>query len=434
MPAEFDSEMIFYGITIVVLLLLSAFFSSSETALTALSRARIYQLVMDGNKRAQLVSKLRQQKEALIGAILLGNNAVNIAASALATALTIKLFGADDTTLALVTLCMTLLVVIFTEILPKTYAIQNSEKVALALAPILAPVVKLLYPITHAIQILIRFILRLFGADIGSSHTLISATDVIRGTIELHHMEGKVIKQDRDMLGSILDLNDIIVGDIMVHRKEVEAINADLPPQELFDAALSTMHSRIPIYRGNPDNIIGLLHVKNLIKGFNDSDGHITSEGILSICSKPWFIPETTDLRTQLLAFRAKRQHFAFVVDEYGTWLGVVTLEDIIEEIVGDIDDEHDETDNDIQKIADKTYLVDGDVTIRDLNRALEWNLPDDAASTIAGLLIHEAERIPARGETFEIYGVRFKVMERVATQITRLRLEKLPEPMRDGI
>lgn len=429
MLGHIDNDVFIGGGVVILLLLVSAFFSSSETALTALSRARIYHLVMDGNKRAQLVSNLRKKKEALIGTVLLGNNAVNIAASAIATSITIKILGPDnDGGLVIVTVIMTLLVVIFTEVLPKTYAIQNSERVALSLAPALALCVKLLYPITHSIQLFIRLILGMLGADKPDSNTLISATDVIRGTIELHHQEGKMIKQDRDMLGSILDLNDIEVGDIMVHRKEVETIGADLTPSELLDAAVRTMHSRIPLYQGEPDNIIGLLHVKDLIKAMNDSEGKITSEGILSIVHKPWFIPETTNLRGQLLAFRSKRQHFAFVVDEYGTWLGIVTLEDIIEEIVGNIEDEHDETAHHIQKQQDGSYMVRGDVTLRDLNRALEWNLPDDYASTVAGLIIHEAERIPAKGEHFEFHGVGFTVLEKKATQLTRLRLEKLPE------
>lgn len=428
MNTHIDNELIYYGAGICLLLLISAFFSAAETAVTALSRARIYSLVMDGNKRAQLVSNLRKKKEALIGAILLGYNAVTIAASTIATAITIKLFGSEDGGLAIVTVAMTLLVVIFTEILPKTYAIQNSERVALALAPTLNLLVKLLYPITHTIQLFIRALLKLFGVDSNQSNTLISATDVIRGTIELHHQEGKMIKQDRDMLGSILDLNDIGVGSIALHRKEVETIDAEMMPAELLDAAVRTMHSRIPLYMGESDNIIGLLHVKDLIKAWNDSDGHITSEGIVSICHKPWFIPETTSLRDQLLAFRAKRQHFAFVVDEYGAWLGIVTLEDIIEEIVGNIDDEHDETRNSIQKQHDGCYLVNGDVSLRDLNRALDWNLPDEHAATIAGLLIHEAEKIPAKGEHFEFHGIGFTVIDKKATQITRLRIEKLQE------
>ncbi len=420
-----EYELLYYGLTIAFFLLLSAFFSASETALTAVSRARIYQLVVDGNKRARIVSRLRRNKESLIGTILLGNNAVNIAASALATSVSIQLFGSEGG-LVMVTILMTLMVVVFTEVLPKTYAIQNAERVSLALSPILSVLVKLLYPITRLIQLFIHMVLKLFGVDITRSNTLISATDVIRGTIELHHREGQMIKQDRDMLGSILDLNDVEVDSIMVHRKQVETINADLPPQELIHQAVSTMHSRIPLWRGQPDNIIGLLHVKNLIKVINEYQGELTSNNILTICHKPWFIPETTSLRDQLLAFRSKRQHFAFVVDEYGTWEGIVTLEDIIEEIVGDIDDEHDESYNDILPAGADTYLVEGSVTVRDLNRHLDWDLPDDEAATVAGLLLHEAEAIPAVGESHDIGDFRFTVLEKDATQITRLRIQRL--------
>ena len=422
-----DNELIFYSLIIFLFLLISAFFSAAETALTAVSRARIYQLVMDGNKRAQIVSRLRKNKESMIGTVLLGNNAVNIAASAIATTLSVRLFG-DENGLVIVTIIMTLLVVIFSEVLPKTYAIQNAERVSLAFAPALLLLIKLFKPITYTIQFLIRSILRLFRIDITKANTLISSTDVIRGTIELHHREGKMIKQDRDMLGSILDLNDIEVEDIMIHRMEVETLDADLSADELVKMAVSTMHSRIPLWRGEPDNIIGVLHVKNLIKIMREQKGLLTNESILATCSKPWFIPETTSLRDQLLAFRNKRQHFAFVVDEYGGWQGIVTLEDIIEEIVGDIDDEHDEVENDIQKLADNTYLINGSVTLRDLNRHLGWNLPDDNASTIAGLLIHQAQEIPSIGENYSLHGFDCTVMEKSAMQITRVKMAKRPE------
>lgn len=427
-----DNELIFYGFTILLFLLISAFFAAAETALTAVSRPRIYQLVMDGNKRAQIVSRLRKEKESMIGTVLLGYNAVNIAASVLATSLSIKFFG-EGQGLVITTIIMTLLVVIFTEVLPKTYAIQNAERTSLTLAFPLSLLVKLLWPITYSIHIFIRFVFKCFGVDINKANTLISSTDVIRGTIELHHREGRMIKQDRDMLGSILDLNDIEVENIMTHRMEVETLDADLSADELIKIAVSTMHSRIPLWRGEADNIIGVLHVKDLIKIMREQKGELTSEAILSICAQPWFIPETTSLRDQLLAFRSKRQHFAFVVDEYGGWQGIVTLEDIIEEIVGDIDDEHDDNDNEIQKLDDNTYLINGSVTIRDINRQLGWNLPDEDASTIAGLLIHEEETIPSVGEVFTLHGFNCTVMEKSAMQITRLKLEKRPETRLPG-
>lgn len=421
------NELWFYGLAIFIFLLISAFFSAAETALTAMSRARIFQLVMDGNRRAEIASRLRRNKESLIGAILLGNNAVNIAASAIATSLAIQIFGNNDQALALVTVIMTVLVVVFSEILPKTYAIQNAERVSLALAPIVAVLVKLVYPITHAIQIFLRIPLRWFGVDNASSNIMISATDVIRGTIEMHHREGQMIKQERDMLGSILDLNDIEVKDVMVHRTHVEMLDASLPTDQLIQQVVGTLHSRIPVWEGEKDNIIGILHVKTLVKALNENNGRLTTEQILAICQKPWFVPETTSLRSQLLAFRHRRQHLAFVVDEYGAWQGIVTLEDIIEEIVGDIDDEHDEIASGIQKVTPTIYTVGGSVTVRDLNRHLDWTLPDDEASTVAGLLIHKAESIPSVGETLEFDGYRFTVVGRSNTKVTRLRIEKLP-------
>ena len=424
-------ELLLYGLTILLFLLISAFFSAAETAMTAISRARIYQLVMEGNKPAQLVSKLRRHKESMIGTVLLGYNMVNIAASVLATSLSIKYFGNGEG-LVFTTLLMTFLVVVFTEVLPKTYAIHNAEIVSLRLAPMLQICVTLLYPITRSIQLLIYLLMKIFGVNLAKNTSMVSATDVIRGTIELHHREGKMIKQDRDMLGSILDLNDIFIEEIMIHRTQVETLDVDLPPTEFVAQAVGNMHSRIPLWREEQDNIIGLLHVKNLIKALNEhadpTGATLDSSEILRLCSKPWFIPETTTLRDQLLAFRSKRQHFAFVVDEYGGWQGVVTLEDIIEEIVGDIEDEHDEGQTDIQKSGDNIYYVSGSVSVRDLNRQLDWNLPDENAATIAGLLIHEVENIPSVGEQFDIHGFSFTVISKEATQITRLRIEKLPD------
>ncbi len=432
-PEITNNFFLLYGTIIFLCLLFSAFFSAAETAMTAVSRARIYQLVMDGNKAAQVVTKLRRQKDALIGTVLLGYNAVNIAACSLATSVSLSYFGEKEGGFSLIisTVVMTVLVVVFTEVLPKTYAIHNSEKVALRFAPALQLAVKILYPITKSIQVFISGLFKVFGVDVTSSHNLISATDVIRGTIELHHREGKMIKQDRDMLGSILDLNDIEVGEIMIHRKEVETLNADLPVDELIAQAVSTMHSRIPVWRGEADNIIGLLHIKNLIRALNEKRAAglpMTVDDVLLIAKKPWFIPETTSLRDQLLAFRNKRQHFAFVVDEYGGWRGVVTLEDIIEEIVGDIEDEHDEEETGIQKVGEDAYYVVGGLSVRDLNRHLDWNLPDENASTIAGLLIHEIQAIPSVGALFDVHGFRFTVVSKDGARVTRLRIEKLPD------
>ncbi len=413
-----------YSIAIVLFLILSAFFSASETAMTAISRARIYQLVMEGNKRAQIVSKMRKNKETLISSMLIGNNIANSAASALITSLCMQMF--DEGSLLIAVAAAATLVMVFAEILPKTYAIHNAERVALSLAFLVYAMVIVFTPINRCIHWTMSVVLKLLKLDIGKQQSLVSATDVIRGTIELHHREGQMIKQDRDMLGSILDLNDVELRAILVHRMHVDTISADQPAEAIITQAVSTLHSRLPLWSKQPDNIIGILHVKDLIKSLNEKKT-LSHEDILAIAHTPWFVPETTNLRAQLLAFRARKQHFACVVDEYGAWVGVVTLEDIIEEIVGNIEDEHDEAvQAHVSKLAPNIYLVGGGMPIRDLNRQMDWKLPEDEATTLAGLVIAEAASIPPRGFTIEAYGFRFTVMEKHATHLKHIRVEVL--------
>lgn len=415
-------------VIIALLMLLSGFFSGSETGLTAISRARIYRLEKDGNRRAKTVHRLRDRKEALIGTILLGNNLVNIAASALATSVAIQLWG--ESGVIYVTLIMTLVVLIFGEVLPKTYAINHPERVALFVAPVFVWLVKIFAPITAAVQWVINIVLRLLRIDLHVSSSLISAADALRGTIELQHRDGDIVKLDRDMLGGILDLADTDVGEVMVHRKHMIAIDADLPVQDIIRLAVESDHSRLPLWQEDPDNIIGVLHIRNLMKAIQQKGrAGLSHDDIHALLIKPWFVPETTSLRDQLLAFRHMRQHFALVVDEYGALLGVVTLEDILEEIVGEIDDEHDQPDSgEITTHADGSYSVEGKVTIRDLNRYLDWDLPDDNANTIAGLLIHEARLIPDVGQHFAFHGCHFSVLAKEGNQLTRLRVERLPD------
>lgn len=423
-----DGELITYLLSIAFLLLCSAFFSGSETGLTAVSRARIFQLVSEGNKRAKIVTQLRTEKESLIGAILLGNNLVNILASALATSVAIELFG--QTGVVYATIAMTLLVLVFAEVLPKTFAIQQSEKVSLAVAPALSIIVRLLYPFTYAVKMFISKIFALFGVDMTDEHAFLSVTDVLRGTIEMHHRQGHMEKQDRDMLGSILELEEIEVEEVMVHRKQIQGLDLLDDVQKLIDQAITSPHSRLPAFEGDYNNIIGLLHIKKLLQLIHRKGrDQITSKDLRGSLLKPWFIPSTTTLKDQLYAFRQKRQHFAMVVDEYGVLLGVVTLEDVIEEIVGEIDDEYDTIDiNGIVELSPMSWLVEGNVSIRDLNRHLDWNLPDDDANTIAGLLLHEARDIPQLNDQFDINHCRFTIDARTASQITRVRIEKLPE------
>lgn len=413
---------------IVFLLVCSAFFSGSETGLTAVSRARIYQLVQEGNAKARKVLRLRECKEQLIGAILLGNNLVNIAATAVSTGVAIHYLGDDG--IYYVTIIMTVIVLVFAEVLPKTYAIQQPERVALAVAPLVSIIVRLFSPVTLTVQWTIASLFRILGVDVNGNNALISSADIIRGTIELQHKEGDIVKQEKDMLGGILDLEEVEVGDIMVHRKQIEMINADMPVRDIIRQVTSSTHSRLPFWKDNPDNIIGLLHVRDMFKLLAENvPEKISHAMIVEALSEPWFVPETTLIGEQLLEFRRRRRHFAHVVDEYGAFLGILTLEDILEEIVGEISDEHDRPSAmKLKQQPDGSYLVEGIMMIRDFNRELGWNLPDDNASTLAGLVIHEARQIPETGAMFAFYGCEFEIVDKRANQILKLKIRKLVE------
>ncbi|MDR6293986.1 MULTISPECIES: HlyC/CorC family transporter [Inquilinus] len=405
---------------IVILLVISAFFAGSETALTAASRARMHQLESHGLKRAGIVNRLREQKDRLIGALLLGNTLVNILASAVATSLLSTMVGASAVPIA--TVVMTALILIFAEVLPKTYAITHADRAALSIAPLVRSVVWVLGPIVRLVNWLVRGVLRLFGADphrVG----LADYVDELRGAIELHRGSEAEVAQERQMLRSILDLGDVYVSEIMTHRRTVEAIDAELPLQEVVGAMLNSPYTRMPLCQGGLENIIGVLHAKDVLRALQAAGGDPDRLDIRRIATKPWFIPDTTSLLDQLHAFRVRREHFAIVVDEYGDLKGVVTLEDILEEIVGDIVDEHDLPVAGVRPQPNGSYLVDGTVTIRDLNRRFEWRLPDSEASTVAGLVLHEAQRLPEVGQAFTFHGFRFEILRRQRNQITAVRL-----------
>lgn len=412
---------------ILVLLVLSGFFSGSETALTATSRARMHALERDGSARAAIVNRLIAVRERLIGAILLGNNLVNILASALATSVFISVFGEAGVVYA--TLVMTALVLVFAEVLPKTYAITNPDRMALLVAPVIRVVTFAFAPVTSAVQFIVRRTLNLFGANIDDAVEVLSAHEELRGAIELHHKEGGVAAHDRLMLGGILDLRDLEVADVMVHRKNMQAVNLDQDPAAIVEEVLASPFTRLPLWRDDPDNIVGVLHAKDLLRALISRGGDASGLDIGAIASEAWFVPETTSLTEQLNAFRARKAHFALVVDEYGSIMGLVTLEDIIEEIVGDISDEHDVDVKGLRPQPDGTYNVDGTLAVRDLNRALDWDLPEEEAITVAGLVIHEAQTIPDVGQTFSFYGYKFQVLRRQRNQVTALKI--MPPPTR---
>ncbi len=406
---------------ILLLLLFSGFFSGSETALTAASRARMHRLAEEGNKRARIVLRLTEDRERLIGAILLGNNLVNILASALATSLFLALFG--DAGVVYATLVMTAVVLIFAEVAPKTFAITNTDRVALAVSQPLRIIIFLFGPVTAAVQFIVRHTFRIFGLDVDDQQQVLSAHEELRGAINLHHHEGGVVKIDRDMLGGILDLRDLEVSDIMVHRKNIAMIDASQTNAEIVSQVLGSPHTRIPLWRDEQENIIGVLHAKDLLRALAGAGWNPDAVNILEVATKPWFVPDTTTLQDQLNAFLRRKTHFALVVDEYGALMGLITLEDILEEIVGEISDEHDIDVAGVRVQPDGSVVVNGSVPIRDLNRALDWSLPDDEATTIAGLVIHEARTIPEVGQAFTFHGFRFEITRRQRNQIAQMRV-----------
>ncbi|HUD51233.1 HlyC/CorC family transporter [Parvibaculum sp.] len=406
---------------IVALLAMSGFFSGSETALTAASRARMNRLAEEKNRRAKLVLALTDDLERLIGALLLGNNLVNILASALATSVFLTLFG--DAGVVYATLVMTALVVIFAEVMPKTYAITNTDRFALAVAPLVRIVIWIFAPVTTAVRFIVRGTLAIFGIDVSDTANVLSPHEELRGAINLHHQEGGFVKRDVDMLGGILDLSDLEVSDIMVHRKNITMIDASEPNAEIVAQVLGSPHTRIPLWLDDPENIVGVLHAKDLLRALASVDWKPDAIHILDIATKPWFVPDTTPLVNQLNAFLRAKAHFALVVDEYGGLMGLITLEDILEEIVGDISDEHDIERSRIRLQPDGSVIASGTVPIRDLNRKLDWHLPDEEATTIAGLVIHEARAIPEVGQAFTFYGFKFEILRRQRNQLAVLRI-----------
>ncbi|RVN65682.1 HlyC/CorC family transporter [Sinorhizobium meliloti] len=386
-------------LSVICLLVISAFFSGSETALTAASRSRMHTLENNGEERAGMVTRLIERRDRLIGTLLIGNNLVNILASSLTTSLLIGLFGDSGV------------------------AIASPDRFALAVAPWVRPFVAVVGPISSLVNAIVRRILHLFGINLSSDLPMLTAHEELRGAVNLLHREGSVIKADRDRLGGVLDLGELEVSDVMIHRTGMRAINADDPPQTCVREILESPFTRLPLWRGSADNIIGVVHSKDLLRALAEPNVEPETLDIVKIAQKPWFVPDSTNLKDQLNAFLRRKLHLAIVVDEYGQVQGLVTLEDILEEIVGDIADEHDIDIQGVRQEADGSIVVDGSVPIRDLNRALDWSLPDEEATTVAGLVIHESKSIPEERQAFTFYGKRFTVMKRVKNRITKLRI-----------
>ncbi|WP_068302384.1 HlyC/CorC family transporter [Pararhodobacter sp. CCB-MM2] len=428
----FDTALWLTAGAIIALLIISAFFSGSETALTASSRAKLRALADKGSGGAETALKITEDSERLIGSVLLGNNVVNILSASLATALFTRLFG--DSGVALATLVMTLLVLIFAEVMPKTYAITNPERAASLVSRPIRVIVFLLSPIVGTVQILVRAMLGMVGVRTDPDSAVLSYQEEIAGTLALGHSEGAVDKEDRDRLLGALDLGHRTVEEVMLHRSQLETVDIDASPAEIIAQSVNSPHSRLPAWRDDPENIVGVIHVRDLMREVHrvvtEAGGDFSAVATLDISTvarEPYFVPDTTPLDEQMRQFLSQRRHFGLVIDEYGALQGLITLEDILEEIVGEIVDEHDiPTEDPITRLETGAIEIDGTMTIRDLNRAMDWALPDEEANTVAGLVIHEAQQIPEAGQVFQFHGFRFMVVERVENRLTRLRVRKM--------
>lgn len=409
---------------ILLCLLLSAFFSASETALTASSRAAMSRLEREGSRRAAVVTRLLATRERLLGALLLGNNVTNIAASTLATGLALTLFGRAG--LLYATVAMTTVIFVLCEVLPKTAAFNMPDRMALAVARPVERMVVWFLPVLKVVEWLVRLILRGVGMPIGTLQSILSPREELRGAVDLLLRAGVVEKFDRDMMGGVLDLRDLTVSDVMVHRTKMVMLDADAPARDLVDAVLSAPVTRLPLWRGMPDNIIGILHAKDLLRALYSVGGDPSRIDIAALTTLPWFVPDTTPLYDQLKEFLARKTVPALVVDEYGELEGLVTLEDIVAEIVGDISNAQGVAVPGVRPLPDGSVNVDGSVPVRDLNRAMDWNIPDDEATTIAGVVIHEARSIPEPGQSFTFHGFRFHVLRKTRNRITALRVTPL--------
>lgn len=411
-------DLLLIGMLLVMLFL----FSSAETALTVVSRPLMHQLDLEGDKRANLVNRLLERRDRLLGSVLLGNTLAQILASALATSVAIRLDG--DVGVAYGTVLLTVIVLVFCEILPKTVALNNANQLAPFLAPLMRAIVWLLGPVSLAVQALVNVMLRLAGVKTRIETDSEAMRAELRGAIDIHTAEAEQeVRHEGKMLRSILDLGDVQVAEVMTHRKNIVMIDADQPIGVILDQVIASPFTRLPLWRDSTDNIIGTLHSKALLRALRDHQGQLDEVKIDQLAASPWFIPDQTSLLDQLQAFRERREHFAVVVDEYGALQGVVTLEDILEEIVGDISDETDVVASGVKLQPDGSLLINGDVTLRDLNRDFDWRLPDEHAVTVAGLILHESRMIPDIGQLFLFHGFRFEILRRIRNQITLVRV-----------
>lgn len=416
-------------IIIAVMILFSAFLSATETAITASSPGKIQKLKTKNNKQSLAISQVLKNKEKVIGSLLIGNSLINTICTTIATSIFISWLGDAGTIVA--SAVMAFVIIVFGEVVPKAIAVAKAEQLAFFTSPAILLALKILCPVNYVLEIIIKIFCFIFRIDLQQN---ISGAEEVRGVIEHYHQEGNVYKDDRDMLGGILDIRQMTVSEIMIHRSSILAINIDLPKEEIVkQALLLSPHTRIPLWKDSQDNIIGILHIRDLLRNLYEHNNDAKKINIEELISQPWFIPDNALVTQQLHAFREKKSHFACVVDEYGDLQGIITLEDILEEIVGPIIDEHDYANKTIVRKSETEFIIDGVATIRDVNRELNWNLPDDDANTIAGLIIHKLERIPNQNESIKIFNLIIFISKKIGNRIDSLKVTVLPNKEADS-
>ena len=394
-------------IIIFFLLIISGLLSGSETSITSVSKSKIHKLSNRGDVRAKKVLKLIEKKNDLVSSILIGNNIINILASVLATALLIKYYG--DKGILYSTVVMSALIVIFSEVFPKNYALLRPDRFVLTMSGPLTIFSKLLLPFILFLRFINFIIFKLMRVDTANKVTSKTAREDIRNIINMHEDEGRLLKDESDMLNAILDLKEITVEKIMTHRKNIYSINIE-ETDTFFTKIAKSSFSRIPVWKDNPNNILGLVHAKNVLSNL-DENGALDINKIKENLIKPWFIPETTKAKDQLNEFIKRKEKLAFIVDEYGELMGLISMEDIIEEIVGNIFDEKDFSTIGIRRLENNIFRIRGDVNIRDINRELDIAIPEGSSSTIAGYIIDQTESFPDVGQIFAYDGIIYEII-----------------------
>ena len=401
---------------LVLLLLLSAFFSGSETALMSLNRYQLRHKAREGHRGARLAERLLKRPDRLIGLILLGNNLVNFSAASLVAVIAFKLGG--QPAVALGTLLLTLIVLVFSEAAPKTLAALHPERVAFPAALVYYPLLKITYPIVWLTNTCANGVLFLFG--VRSSHTELQALTREELRTVVHEAGSRIASQYRTMLLSILDLEKVTVDDVMVPHNEIIGVDLDDDDEEIEKIISSSQHTRLPVYRDNIDQVVGILHLRKLA---NLATQELTKNKLQQLLSEPYFVPEGTPLSTQLVQFQRRCERIALIVDEYGDIQGIVTLEDILEEIVGEFTTDPADDIDDVVSEGSDTFLVDATANIRELNRSQDWDLPTDGPKTLNGLIVELLETIPAPNTRLEISGYAIEIVETDDNRVRTVRV-----------